>query len=79
MKRYICLDFLRVFFQLTKADMYALGLSGGPNSEARRKELSLLLDIPDNLSANALLEAICLLITKEEFDRAVAALSQADT
>ena len=65
--------------QLTKADMYALGLSGGPNSEARRKELSHLLDIPDNLSANALLEAICLLITKEEFDRAVAALSQADT
>ncbi len=61
--------------QLTKADLYALGLSGGPNSESRRKELSRLLDLPDNLSANALLEAICLLITKEEFDRAVASLS----
>ena len=61
--------------QLTKADLYALGLSGGPNSEARRKELSRLLDLPDNLSANALLEAVCLLITKEEFERAVASLS----
>ena len=62
--------------QLTKADLYALGLSGGPNSEIRRKELSHLLDLPDNLSANALLEAICLLVTKEEFDKAIEAISQ---
>jgi ribonuclease M5 len=62
--------------QLTKADMYALGLSGGPNSERRRRELSRLLQLPDNLSANALLEAICLLVTQEEFDRATEALSQ---
>jgi ribonuclease M5 len=62
--------------QLTKADMYALGLSGGPNSEQRRRELSRLLQLPDNLSANALLEAICLLVTQEEFDRAAEALSQ---
>ena len=60
---------------LTKADLYALGLSGGPNSEIRRRELSHLLQIPDNLSANALLEAICLLVTPEEFERAIAALS----
>jgi ribonuclease M5 len=62
--------------QLTKADLYALGLSGGPNSEQRRRELSRLLQLPDNLSANALLEAICLLVTQEEFDRATEALSQ---
>lgn len=61
---------------LTKADLYALGLSGGPNSESRRKELSRILNLPDNLSANALLEAICLLVTQEEFDRAIAALPQ---
>ena len=61
--------------QLTKADLYALGLSGGPNSEIRRRELSHLLQLPDNLSANALLEAICLLVTPEEFDRAIAALA----
>lgn len=61
--------------QLTKAELYSLGLSGGPNSETRRRELARLLDLPDNLSANALLEAICLLITKEEFDCAIASLS----
>ena len=61
--------------QLTKADLYALGLSGGPNSEIRRRELSHLLQLPDNLSANALLEAICLLVTPEEFERAISALA----
>ena len=61
--------------QLTKADLYALGLSGGPNSEIRRRELSRLLQLPDNLSANALLEAICLLVTPEEFERAITALA----
>ena len=61
--------------QLTKADLYALGLSGGANSEIRRRELSRLLQLPDNLSANALLEAICLLVTPEEFERAISALS----
>ena len=60
--------------QLTKADLYALGLSGGPNSENRRKELARILKLPDNLSANALLEAICLLVTQEEFDLAIASL-----
>jgi ribonuclease M5 len=62
--------------KLTQADLYALGLSGGPNSEIRRKELSRLLNLPDNLSANALLEAICLLVTKEEFDLAIEAISK---
>ena len=61
--------------QLTKADLYAFGLSGGTNSEIRRRELSRLLQLPDNLSANALLEAICLLVTPEEFERAISALS----
>ena len=62
--------------QLTKADLYALGLSGCPNSEIRRRELSRRLQLPDNLSANALLEAICLLITQEEFHQAVESLPQ---
>jgi hypothetical protein len=32
------------------------------------------LNLPDNLSANALLEAICLLISEDEFKRAVEAV-----
>ena len=61
---------------LTKADLYAMGLSGTPNSEIRRKRLANILNLPDNLSANALLEAICLLVTEDEWKRAVETLSQ---
>lgn len=62
--------------KLTKADFYALGLSGVPNSEVRRKKLANILKLPDNLSSNALLEAICLLITEDEFEQAVKELSE---
>lgn len=47
--------------QLTKADLYADGFSGGANAAARRAELCTLLSLPPDLSANALLEAINLL------------------
>jgi ribonuclease M5 len=40
---------------------YEDGFTGGPNSSRLRAELSKLLDLPDDLSANALLEAINLL------------------
>ena len=61
---------LKPRMNLTKADLYELGLSGREDSEARRKKLAAILDLPQNLSANALLEAICMLITKEEFEKA---------
>jgi ribonuclease M5 len=61
---------------LTKADFYALGLSGGEGSEAKRKTLARALNLPDNLSANALLEAINLLITEEEFEKNILLLNQ---
>ncbi len=54
--------------KLTKADLYERGLSGRDDSEKRRKALAALLDLPQNLSANALLEAICMLISEEEFE-----------
>ncbi len=57
--------------ELTKADLYALGLSGREDSEKRRKALAMALDLPTNLSANALMEAIRMLITKEEFEKAL--------
>ncbi|MBQ8496989.1 MAG: DUF4093 domain-containing protein [Clostridia bacterium] len=59
---------------LTKADLYALGLSGREDSAAMRKELARALKLPDNLSANALLEAINLLVTEEEFSLALTAI-----
>lgn len=59
---------------LTKADLYALGLSGREDSASRRKALAHALNLPDNLSANALLEAINLLVTEDEFEKAQAFL-----
>jgi len=54
---------------LTKADLYALGLSGGPDSAARRQALLALLHLPEHMSANALLEAANLLCSREELLR----------
>ena len=52
---------------ITKADLYALGLSGGPESAARREALLLRLDLPRHLTANGLLEALNLLYSREDF------------
>ena len=52
---------------LTKADLYALGLSGGADSGARRAALLRRLGLPERMTANALLEAVNLLYGREEF------------
>ncbi len=57
--------------ELTKADLYAFGLSGREDSAIRRKALAMELKLPQNLSSNALLEAIRMLITEEEFHTAL--------
>ncbi len=60
--------------QLTKMDMYDLGLSGGENSKSMRAALLKALNLPQHMSANALLDALNLLYTKEEVYRLVDAL-----
>jgi ribonuclease M5 len=52
---------------ITKADLYAAGLSGRPDSEKRRLELKKRLGLPAHLSANGLLQALNLLGTREAF------------
>ena len=42
----------------TKATLYELGLSGRPDSAARRRELLKKLDLPEKLGANALLDVL---------------------
>ena len=59
---------------ITKQDMMALGLSGGPDSSAKRKKLIKSLDLPEHLSANALLQALNMLYSLDELKTAVAAL-----
>jgi len=61
---------------LTKADLFALGLSGAKGSAARRKAVQKALALPENLSANALLDAVNSLYTREEFLSAVEALQK---
>jgi len=64
----------RVHAGITKQDMFFYGLSGGENSANRRKSLAKRLGLPSILSANALLDAINLIFTREEFEEAVSQL-----
>ncbi len=52
---------------ITKQDFYRCGLSGGAGSAEKRAELIREMELPDHLSANALLTAMNLLMTREEF------------
>lgn len=61
---------------LTKADLYADGLSGGDGSAERRAALAKRLALPPDLTPNALLAAINLLVSEEEYRAALAEVSQ---
>lgn len=60
--------------QVTKTDFFADGLTGAPNAAARRGALCRALMLPDDMTANGLLEAINLLYDYEGYKRAVADL-----
>lgn len=51
---------------ITKATLYELGLSGGPDSAQRRRELLKKLALPERLGANALLDVLNALYTEAE-------------
>ena len=57
---------------ITKADLFRLGLSGRENSAKKRSELIRELDLPEHLSADALLDVLNATMSREEF------LSRAD-
>ena len=52
---------------LTPADLFALGLSGTPDAAERRAALLRKLELPEHMSAKALLAALNALYTPEEF------------
>ena len=52
---------------ITKADLFALGLTGGDNAAQKRQALLKKLDLPEHLTANGLLEALNLLYDRETF------------
>ena len=52
--------------EITKADLYSLGLTGSENSAQKRKRLLQELGMPDYLSSNAMLTALNCLYSYEE-------------
>ena len=52
---------------ITKADFVVLGLSGGDNSSQLRKRLLRHLQLPEHMSANAMLQTINILFSREAF------------
>ncbi len=53
--------------KITKAELYEAGLSGRAGSCELRASVSKTIGLPEDISANALLEAVNILYGKEEF------------
>ena len=53
--------------RITKTDLFLAGFSGGANSAQKRKKLQKDLQLPEHLGSNAFLDALNLLMTREEF------------
>ena len=51
---------------ISKMDLFHMGLSGGPDSKGKRLKLLKMLKLPEHMSANAMLQALNLLYTKDE-------------
>lgn len=60
--------------RITKQDMMELGLSGGPDSARKRLALLKKTDLPEHMSANAMLQALDLLYTLDELEELVSEL-----
>ena len=56
---------------LSKADLYRDGLAGRDNSASMRDSLAKRLSLPTGMTPNALLSALKILITYEEYEKLV--------
>ena len=61
---------------ITKQDLMELGISGGADSAEKRRMLLNKLDLPEHMSANAMLQALNLLYSLEELTAVTAGLEQ---
>ncbi len=62
--------------ELTTADYFALGLSGGNNSDALRSAVKNKMGLPEKMSSKALFQALSILTTKDELMSIVSALKE---
>ena len=61
---------------ITKAELYALGLTGRPDSGARRAAVKKALALPERLTTNALLDVLNVLSSREELRQIIEAIPQ---
>ena len=55
--------------EITKGDFYCWGISGTEGAAQKRKALQVQLGLPEDMSANTLLEVLNRLYTKEEIEK----------
>ena len=53
--------------RITKTDLFLAGLSGARDSGEKRKKLQASLGLPEHLGSNGFLDAVNLMMTREEF------------
>ena len=53
--------------EITKADFFVYGLTGGSNSSERRELLKKRLNLPENMTTNSILGVLNCLMTRDEF------------
>ena len=63
---------------LTKPELYALGLSGRPDSAVRRAYVKRELALPERLTTNALLDVLNVLTTRDDLTHLLDAYEQGD-
>ena len=52
---------------ITKADLFSLSLSGGADAAVRRSVILKHLDLPEHMTANAMLETLNILYDRQQF------------
>jgi len=62
--------------EITKQDLTDLGLSGGSRSSFLRSKLLKKVDLPEHMSANAMLQALNMLYTLDELKQIVGTMEQ---
>ena len=59
---------------LTKADLYADGLTGRPDSAQKRRAFAVAAGLPARIGSNALLEFINAMVTREQYQALITSL-----
>ncbi|MCD7734868.1 MAG: DUF4093 domain-containing protein [Clostridiales bacterium] len=57
--------------EITKADFFRDGLTGRPDSAARRERLKARLELPQRLTTNGLLEVLNVLYSYEDYEQVI--------